>query len=93
MASPPGGHLRTKETDNEIDLIVEGEDRNVVAIEVWLRSVSRGPCSASKRSGSSAAMKLRAVRLSWSDLGAVEVGEGLRRRRAALSLVARSVFG
>jgi predicted AAA+ superfamily ATPase len=30
------GHLRTKETDREIDLIVEGEDRRVVAIEVKL---------------------------------------------------------
>ena len=30
------GHLRTKETDREIDLIVEGEDRKVVAIEVKL---------------------------------------------------------
>jgi len=29
-------HLRTKETDHEIDLIVEGEDRRVVAIEVKL---------------------------------------------------------
>jgi predicted AAA+ superfamily ATPase len=28
--------LRTKETDHEIDLIVEGEDRRVVAIEVKL---------------------------------------------------------
>lgn len=30
------GHLRTKETDHEIDVIVEGEDRKVVAIEVKL---------------------------------------------------------
>ncbi|WP_415856244.1 ATP-binding protein [Sinomonas sp. G460-2] len=30
------GHLRTKETDHEIDLIVEGEDRRVLAIEVKL---------------------------------------------------------
>jgi hypothetical protein len=30
------GHLRTKETDREIDLIVEGEDRRVVAIEIKL---------------------------------------------------------
>lgn len=30
------GHLRTKDTDREIDLIVEGEDRRVVAIEVKL---------------------------------------------------------
>lgn len=30
------GHLRTKETDREIDLIVEGDDRRVVAIEVKL---------------------------------------------------------
>ena len=30
------GHLRTKETDREIDLIVEGEDRRIVAIEVKL---------------------------------------------------------
>lgn len=30
------GHLRTKETDHEIDLIVESEDRRVVAIEVKL---------------------------------------------------------
>ncbi len=30
------GHLRTKETDHEIDMIVEGEDRRVVAIEVKL---------------------------------------------------------
>lgn len=30
------GHLRTRETDHEIDLIVEGEDRRVVAIEVKL---------------------------------------------------------
>lgn len=29
-------HLRTKETDHEIDLIVEGEDRRAVAIEVKL---------------------------------------------------------
>lgn len=33
-ASARVGHLRTKETDHEIDLIVEGESRNVVAIEV-----------------------------------------------------------
>ena len=33
-ASARVGHLRTKETDREIDLIVEGEDRRVVAIEV-----------------------------------------------------------
>ncbi|QMW68432.1 ATP-binding protein [Mumia sp. ZJ1417] len=30
------GHLRTKSTDREVDLIVEGEDRRVVAIEVKL---------------------------------------------------------
>ncbi len=30
------GHLRTKETDREIDLVVEGDDRRVVAIEVKL---------------------------------------------------------
>jgi predicted AAA+ superfamily ATPase len=30
------GHLRTKETDHEIDLIVEAEDRRVVAIDVKL---------------------------------------------------------
>lgn len=35
-ASAQVGHLRTKETDREIDLIVEGEDRRVVAIEVKL---------------------------------------------------------
>ncbi len=35
-ASARVGHLRTKETDHEIDLIVEGEDRRVVAIEVKL---------------------------------------------------------
>lgn len=35
-ASADVGHLRTKETDREIDLIVEGEDRRVVAIEVKL---------------------------------------------------------
>ena len=35
-ASARVGHLRTKETDREIDLIVEGEDRKVVAIEVKL---------------------------------------------------------
>jgi hypothetical protein len=35
-ASASVGHLRTKETDREIDLIVEGEDRRVVAIEVKL---------------------------------------------------------
>ena len=33
------GHLRTRETDHEIDLIVEGEDRRVVAIEVKLSVV------------------------------------------------------
>lgn len=35
-ASAQVGHLRTKETDHEIDLIVEGEDRRVLAIEVKL---------------------------------------------------------
>lgn len=35
-ASARVAHLRTKETDHEIDLIVEGEDRRVVAIEVKL---------------------------------------------------------
>ena len=30
------GHLRTKNTDREIDLIVEGSDRQVVAIEIKL---------------------------------------------------------
>ncbi|WP_402463260.1 ATP-binding protein [Isoptericola aurantiacus] len=30
------GHLRTRDTEREIDLIVEGEDRRVVAIEVKL---------------------------------------------------------
>lgn len=30
------GHLRTKESDREVDLIVEGDDRRVVAIEVKL---------------------------------------------------------
>lgn len=35
-ASARTGHLRTKETDHEVDLIVEGEDRRVVAIEVKL---------------------------------------------------------
>ncbi|MED5813681.1 DUF4143 domain-containing protein [Mycolicibacterium sp. 050232] len=30
------GHLRTKNTEHEIDLIVEGEDRQVVAIEIKL---------------------------------------------------------
>ncbi|WP_211229566.1 ATP-binding protein [Nakamurella lactea] len=36
VASARVGHLRTKETDREIDLIVEGEDSSVVAIEVKL---------------------------------------------------------
>lgn len=35
-ASAHAGHLRTKESDREIDLIVEGDDRRVVAIEVKL---------------------------------------------------------
>lgn len=35
-AGAPVSHLRTKETDREVDLIVEGEDRRVVAIEVKL---------------------------------------------------------
>lgn len=35
-ASARLGHLRTKESDREIDLIVEGEDQRVVAIEVRL---------------------------------------------------------
>lgn len=30
------GHLRTKNTDHEVDLIVEGEDRKVVGVEVKL---------------------------------------------------------
>jgi hypothetical protein len=30
------GHLRTKNTEHEVDLIVEGDDRQVVAIEVKL---------------------------------------------------------
>jgi uncharacterized protein len=30
------GHLRTKDTTREIDLIIEGDDRQVVAIEVKL---------------------------------------------------------
>ena len=30
------GHLRTKNTDHEIDLIIEGDGRQVVAIEVKL---------------------------------------------------------
>ncbi|MBK8460846.1 MAG: DUF4143 domain-containing protein [Micropruina sp.] len=30
------GHLRTKNTEHEVDLIVEGADRSVVAIEVKL---------------------------------------------------------
>ncbi|WP_369806709.1 DUF4143 domain-containing protein [Mycobacterium sp. E802] len=30
------GHLRTKNTEREIDLIVEGEDRRIVAVEVKL---------------------------------------------------------
>lgn len=34
------GHLRTKESDREIDLIVEGDDRRVVAIEVKLSETS-----------------------------------------------------
>lgn len=37
------GHLRTKSTEHEIDLVVEGSDRRVVAIEVKLAaSVSDG---------------------------------------------------
>ncbi|MCA4135737.1 DUF4143 domain-containing protein, partial [Arthrobacter sp. M4] len=35
-ASAQVGHLRTKETDHEIDLIVEAKDRRVLAIEVKL---------------------------------------------------------
>lgn len=35
-ASARVGHLRTMATDHEIDLIVEGDDRSVVAIEVKL---------------------------------------------------------
>lgn len=35
-ASGRVGHLRTRDTGREIDLIVEGEDRNVVALEVKL---------------------------------------------------------
>lgn len=35
-ASARVGHLRTKETDREIDLIVEGDDRRILAIEVKL---------------------------------------------------------
>jgi uncharacterized protein len=34
------GHLRTKNTDHEIDLIVEGSDRRVVAIEVKLAATT-----------------------------------------------------
>ncbi len=34
------GHLRTKNTDHEIDLIVEGSDRRVVAIEVKLSATT-----------------------------------------------------
>jgi predicted AAA+ superfamily ATPase len=34
------GHLRTKNTDREIDLIVEGSDRRVVAIEVKLAATT-----------------------------------------------------
>jgi len=30
------GHLRTKSTDHEVDLVVEGTDRRVVAIEAKL---------------------------------------------------------
>lgn len=33
------GHLRTKDTAREIDIIVEGEDRRVVAIEVKLSEI------------------------------------------------------
>lgn len=32
------GHLRTKDTTREIDLIVEGQNRRVVAVEVKLAS-------------------------------------------------------
>lgn len=35
-ASARVGHLRTHDTGHEVDLIVEGEDRNVVALEVKL---------------------------------------------------------
>lgn len=35
-ASARVGHMRTKETDHEIDLIVESDDRHVLAIEVKL---------------------------------------------------------
>ncbi|MGL4173964.1 MAG: DUF4143 domain-containing protein [Actinomycetota bacterium] len=35
-ASAQVGHLRTKESDHEIDLIVEGDDRSVLAIEIKL---------------------------------------------------------
>lgn len=35
-ASGRVGHLRTRDTGREIDLIVEGDDRNVVALEVKL---------------------------------------------------------
>ena len=35
------GHLRTKNTDHEIDLIVEAADRSTVAIEVKLTDTIR----------------------------------------------------
>ncbi|MBK8459496.1 MAG: DUF4143 domain-containing protein, partial [Micropruina sp.] len=35
------GHLRTKNTDHEIDLIVEADDRSTVAIEVKLSDTIR----------------------------------------------------
>jgi hypothetical protein len=36
LADAETGHLRTKNTDHEIDMIVEGSDRCVVAMEVKL---------------------------------------------------------
>lgn len=40
-ASARVGHLRTKETDHEIDLIVEASDRRIVALEVKLSETTR----------------------------------------------------
>jgi predicted AAA+ superfamily ATPase len=86
-ASAQVGHLRTKETDREIDLIVEGEGRHVVALEV-------------KLSGSVSDRDVR--HLSWlqkqigdrlADRVLITTGEHAYRRRDGVAVVPLALLG
>ena len=81
------GHLRNRDTTREIDIIVEGEDRRVVAIEV-------------KLSGSASDKDVRHLNWLHSQLGerladrvVITTGQFAYRRRDGVAVVPLALLG